>query len=90
MNVDEYEAYLRKNTDFAENTILSYVSAVRQYYRMYSLLGQRNLKMYKSFLIENYKPKTVNLRLNAINCYLECIHKVVFRNKVSCGNRSKD
>lgn len=75
MNVDEYEAYLRKNTDFAENTILSYVSAVRQYYRMYSLLGQRNLKMYKSFLIENYKPKTVNLRLNAINCYLECIHK---------------
>lgn len=27
------------------------------------------------WLIENYKPKTVNLRLRAINCYLECVGK---------------
>ena len=27
------------------------------------------------WLIENYKPKTVNLRLRAINCYLESIGK---------------
>ena len=26
-------------------------------------------------MIENYKPKTVNLRLRAINCYLESIGK---------------
>ena len=35
----------------------------------------QNLKSYKVWLIESYKPKTVNLRLRAINCYLESIGK---------------
>ena len=35
----------------------------------------KNLREYKVWLIENYKPKTVNLRLRAINCYLESIGK---------------
>ena len=75
MQIEEYEVYLRNNTTFAENTILSYVSAIRQFYKQYSTVSLKNLKAYKTYLIENYKPKTVNLRLNAINCYLECLHK---------------
>lgn len=34
-----------------------------------------NLKEHKAWLIEQYKPKTVNLRIRAINCYLESIGK---------------
>ena len=36
---------------------------------------RKNLREYKYFLMENYKPQTVNLRIRAINCYLESIHK---------------
>ena len=39
------------------------------------LFCSKNLKKYKIWLIETYKPKTVNLRLRAINCYLDFLKK---------------
>ena len=41
----------------------------------YDKLTKQNLRDYKVYLIENYKPQTVNLRIRAINCYLESIQK---------------
>ena len=38
-------------------------------------ITKKNLRDYKVWLIENYKPTTVNLRLRAVNCYLESIGK---------------
>ena len=73
MNTD-FEKYLR-DTNLSENTISSYLFAVRQFHEQYESVTQKNLKAYKMWLIENYKPKTVNLRLRAINCYLESIGK---------------
>lgn len=49
--------------------------AIKQYGEQYDDITQKKLREYKVWLIENYKPKTVNLRLRAINCYLECIGK---------------
>lgn len=72
--IDRFEEYLR-DTNLSENTILSYTFAVRQYYAMYPVLNCRNLRAYKMWLIESYKPKTVNLRIRAINCYLDSIEK---------------
>ena len=72
--IDEFEKYLR-STNLAENTISSYLYAVKQFNEQYDGITKKNLKGYKVFLIENYKPKTVNLRLRAINCYLESISK---------------
>jgi len=72
--IEAFERHLRK-TNLSENTKSSYLFAVRQYSEQYGEITQKNLKAYKVWLIENYKPKTVNLRLRAINCYLESISK---------------
>lgn len=71
---EKFERHLR-GTNLSENTILSYMFAIKQYGEQYDDVTQKKLREYKVWLIENYKPKTVNLRLRAINCYLECIGK---------------
>ena len=53
----------------------SYLFSVKQYFNNYSELSETNLKKYKIWLIETYKPKTVHLRLRAINCYLDFLKK---------------
>jgi len=72
--IKEFERHLREK-NLSENTITSYLFAVRQYNEQYDGITQKSLKAYKVWLIENYRPKTVNLRLRAINCYLESIGK---------------
>lgn len=72
--VTEFEEYLRKG-NFAENTVKAYLYAVRQYFTKYDKMTKGYLQKYKLFLLENYKPKTVNLRIRAVNCYLESVGK---------------
>lgn len=62
-------------SNLAENTKTAYLFAVKQYHKNFSELSKINLQRYKIFLIENYKPQTVNLRIRAINFYLEFIKK---------------
>ena len=70
--IEKFERHLR-GTTLSENTISSYVFAIKQYSEQYDEITKKNLREYKVWLIESYKPKTVNLRLRAINCYLESI-----------------
>lgn len=72
--IKEFERHLR-GTNLSENTITSYLFAIRQFNDQYDAVTLKNLRAYKMWLIESYKPKTVNLRLRAINCYLESIGK---------------
>lgn len=74
MNIKEFEKYLQ-STNLSENTIVSYLFATKQFYEQYGSITKKNLKNYKVWLIENFKPKTVNLRLRAINFYLEFLGK---------------
>lgn len=74
MTIKDFKKYLQ-STNLSENTIASYLFAVKQFKNQYDALSKKNLKAYKVWLIENFKPKTVNLRLRAINCYLEFIGK---------------
>lgn len=74
MNIIEFEKYLQ-NTNLSENTIKSYLFATKQFREQYGSVTKKNLKSYKVWLIENFKPKTVNLRLRAINFYLEFLCK---------------
>lgn len=69
---EEFQGYLRRS-NFAENTRKAYLCAVRQYCSKYEKVTKGNLEKYKLFLLENYKPKTVNLRIRALNCYLQVI-----------------
>lgn len=70
----QFERHLR-DSDLSENTIASYLFAVQQFNKQYHGITLKNLRPYKIWLIEHYKPQTVNLRLRALNCYLESIGK---------------
>lgn len=72
--METFKKYLSK-TDFSKNTQESYLFAVKQFYSQYDTVNQKNIRAYKTWLIENYKPQTVNLRIRAINCYLDSIKK---------------
>ena len=43
--------------NMAENTIAAYLYAVREYYSRHKELNKRNLLVYKTYLIEKFKPK---------------------------------
>ena len=45
------------------------------YFQQYEEVTKKNLLSFKGYLIEKYKPKTVNLRIQAINKYLEFVGK---------------
>lgn len=70
----QFERHL-KESNLAENTVTSYLFAVKQYYKRHESVTKKNIKEHKAWLIEQYKPKTVNLRIRAINCYLEYLGK---------------
>lgn len=80
MNNEDFELYLRQE-NMAENTINAYLYAIKEYYSRHRELNKRNLLIYKTYLIETFKPKTVNLRIQAMNKYLDCIKKPRLRLK---------
>lgn len=74
MNIENFESYLRQG-NMAENTVGAYLYAVKEYYTRHKELNKRNLLVYKTYLIETFKPKTVNLRIQALNKYLAYMGK---------------
>ena len=68
---EKFERHLRF-TNLSENTISSYMFAIKQYGEQYDDVTQKVCAV-QGMADREYKPKTVNLRLRAINCYLECI-----------------
>ena len=57
--------------NMADNTIHSYTFAVRQYFSLFPEIAHSNMKLYKLFLLEHYRPQTVNLRIRALNSFME-------------------
>ena len=78
--VESFKAALREG-NMAENTISAYVYAVNDYFTKHKTLNKRNLLLYKANLIEQFKPKTVNLRIQALNKFLEHVGKPKLRLK---------
>ena len=68
--VTKFKSYLAK-TNLAKNTVTSYVWTVQYFLNHYEEINKKNLLTYKGYLVENFKPQTVNLRLQGINKYLE-------------------
>lgn len=52
---------------------MSYSYAVRVFLERYGTPNRARLSAYRSYLIENYKPATVNLRILSINKYLNTV-----------------
>ena len=71
---ETFEQHLRKS-NLSENTIHSYLWTVDFYHAHYDEVNKENLLAYKGYLMEFFKPKTVNLRIQAMNKYLDFLHK---------------
>ncbi|MFP4877200.1 tyrosine-type recombinase/integrase [Metamycoplasma hominis] len=67
------------NKNLAENTIIAYLSAVKLFFKNFSEITKSNLLAFKSILICKYKGKTVNIRIQGINKYLEYIGKIYLK-----------
>ena len=68
--VTKFESFLQRS-DLSKNTVSSYVWTVRYFEKAYGVFNKKNLLAYKGYLVEHFKPQTVNLRLQGINKYLE-------------------
>lgn len=78
--VEKFKEFLT-HSNMAKNTVSAYIYAVNDFNSRYKELTKKNLLLYKTYLIERFKPKTVNLRIQAMNRYLEYLHKPKFRLK---------
>lgn len=74
MDIKKFESFLTKS-DLAKNTVTSYLWTVKHFVTNYGDFNKENLLAYKGFLVEHFKPQTVNLRLQGLNKYLEFIKK---------------
>ena len=72
--VQKFQAFLEKS-DLSKNTVTSYVWTVNHFLSNYGEFNKENLLAYKGFLMEHFRPQTINLRLQGINKYLEFIRK---------------
>jgi len=78
--IEKFKAFLEQS-NMAENTVTAYIYAVNDFKSQYKDLTKKNLLLYKTYLIETFKPKTVNLRIQALNKYLDFIRKPQLRLK---------
>ena len=78
--VEKFKEFLT-HSNMAKNTVSAYIYAVNNFNSRYKELTKKNLLLYKTYLIERFKPKTVNLRIQALNKYLEYLHKPKLRLK---------
>ena len=78
--VEKFKEYLT-HSNMAKNTVSAYIYAVNDFNSKHKELNKKNLLLYKTYLIETFKPKTVNLRIQALNKYLEYLRKPRLRLK---------
>ena len=78
--VQKFKDYLT-HSNMAKNTVSAYIYAVNEFNSKHKELTKKNLLLYKTYLIETFKPKTVNLRIQALNKYVEFLHKPRLRLK---------
>ena len=71
---EKFATFLRESNKSA-NTIASYLCALRQFATLHSEVNKQTLALYKASLLERFKPKTVNIRVLALNCYVGSIGK---------------
>lgn len=78
--MDDFKKFLIGD-NLAPNTVSAYIVAIKGYSSHYDEIKKRNLLLWKTYLIENFKAKTVNLKIQAMNKYLEFIKKPNLRIK---------
>lgn len=70
IDVDGFEEYLYEE-ELSENTISVYVKSVKMYSEMFTEISKKNLIEFKKYLLEHFKPQTVNLRITSLLRYCD-------------------
>ena len=70
-----------KNQNLSINTLESYCWTANFFQTHFGEISRFSLDNYKNFLLENFKPKTINLRIQAVNKYLDFVGKKDLRLK---------
>lgn len=78
--MDNFKTFL-VSENLAPNTVSAYLVAINGYFKQFEEINKKNLLAWKSSLIENFKAKTVNLKIQAINKYLDYIKKPLLKIK---------
>ncbi len=73
MIISKFQKYLIEQ-NLSKNTICSYLQTINDFKKLFSTIQKNNLLLYKAKLIEKYKPKSVNLKIQGINKYLEFLN----------------
>lgn len=74
-NLEYFRDFLHKR-GAAENTVDSYLTSVRHYHSLYCDITVEHLQAYKEWLMEHYKPNTVNTRIYGMNQYVIALQAV--------------
>lgn len=72
--MDNFKTFL-VSENLAPNTVSAYIVAINGYFKQFEEINKKNLLAWKSSLIESFKAKTVNLKIQAINKYLDYIKR---------------
>lgn len=70
--MDKFKQFLLSK-NLAKNTVSAYVISIQGYKELFDEVNKKNLLLWKTYLIENFKAKSVNLKIQAMNKYLEFI-----------------
>ncbi|QJR44161.1 tyrosine-type recombinase/integrase [Mycoplasma miroungirhinis] len=72
--MEKFKKYLLGN-NLSKNTIESYCFSINYFFSKFPTINKQNLLAFKAELVDKYKGKTINLRIQGINKYLEFIEK---------------
>lgn len=73
-NLELFQEFLKKR-GASENTITSYCSTVRLYLSQFPQISLESLQMFKTYLLEQFRPNTVNTRIFGMNQFLLYLKK---------------
>ena len=59
-----------QNRDMSPNTISSYMFGAKDFLERYGEITPEHISLYKAYLIDHYRPQTVNARIRALNSFL--------------------
>lgn len=77
-DLEQFRLYLQEKK-LSANSISSYLGSLRLYGSLYPAVTAANTTKFRSYLIQHYKPSTVNQRICGLNHYLDYAGKSQYR-----------
>lgn len=78
IDIEGFRSYLYEE-ELSNNSIATYIRGVQRFAELFDEVTKPNLLEFKQFLMSNFKPQTVNLRLTAMMryCKYKGIHETI-------------